>query len=141
MTDANGNISFTVAKTNIYFGKRLAQSGGDVVVTDSRGSTRAWSAKKGAQAASYLPFGEKVAGADDKKSQFDGYEEDVTTGLKYAEQRYYSSTLGRFMSPDPYEGSAHLASPESWNRYAFVANDPINKTDPHGLNSTGNSRK
>ena len=138
-TDVSGNISFTVAKTNIYFGKRLAQSGGDVVVTDSRGSTRAWSAKKGAQAASYLPFGEKVAGADDKKSQFDGYEEDVSTGLKYAEQRYYSSTLGRFMSPDPYEGSAHLASPESWNRYAFVANDPINKTDPHGLNSTGNS--
>jgi RHS repeat-associated protein len=138
-TDASGNLSFTVAKTNIYFGKRLAQSGGDVVITDSRGSTRAWSAKKGAKTASYLPFGEKIQGADDKKSQFDGYEEDVTTGLKYAEQRYYSSTLGRFMSPDPYEGSAHLASPESWNRYSFVANDPINKTDPHGLNSTGNS--
>jgi RHS repeat-associated protein len=139
VTDASGNISFKVQKTNIYFGKRLAQSGGDVVVADRLGSTRAWSAKKGAKTASYTPFGEKVQGADDKQSKFDGYEEDVATGLKYAEQRYYSSTLGRFMSPDPYEKSAHLGRPESWNRYAFVSNDPINRTDPHGLNDTGGS--
>jgi RHS repeat-associated protein len=145
-TDASGNLSFSVVKTNIYFGKRLAQSGGDVAVTDRLGSTRAWSAKKdakkgtktGAKTASYTPFGEKVQGQDDGDSKFDGYEEDVATGLKYAEQRYYSSTLGRFMSPDPYEKSAHLANPNSWNRYAFVSNDPINRTDPHGLND-GNS--
>jgi RHS repeat-associated protein len=145
-TDASGNLSFRVVKTNIYFGKRLAQSGGDVVVADRLGSTRAWSAKKdakkgtktGAKTASYTPFGEKVQGRDDDDSKFDGYVEDVATGLKYAEQRYYSSTLGRFMSPDPYEKSAHLANPNSWNRYAFVSNDPINRTDPHGLND-GNS--
>jgi hypothetical protein len=59
-TDASGNLSFRVVKTNIYFGKRLAQSGGDVVVADRLGSTRAWSAKKGAKTASYTPFGEKV---------------------------------------------------------------------------------
>jgi RHS repeat-associated protein len=137
-TDASGNLSFSVVKTNIYFGKRLAQSGGDVAVADRLGSTRAWSAKKDAKTASYTPFGEKVQGQDDANSKFDGYEEDVATGLKYAEQRYYSSTLGRFMSPDPYEKSAHLAEPNSWNRYAFVSNDPINRTDPHGLND-GNS--
>jgi RHS repeat-associated protein len=132
-TDASGNLSFNVVKTNIYFGKRLAQSGGDAIVTDRLGSTRAWSAKKGAKTASYTPFGEKVQGQDDERSKFDGYEEDATTDLKYAEQRYYSSTLGRFMSPDPYEGSAHPSNPESWNRYAFVTNDPINRVDPHGL--------
>ena len=59
-TVASGNLSFRVVKTNIYFGKRLAQSGGDVVVADRLGSTRAWSAKKGAKTASYTPFGEKV---------------------------------------------------------------------------------
>ena len=93
-TDASGNLSFQVQKTNIYFGKRLAQAGGDVVVTDRLGSTRAWSAKKGAKTASYTPFGEKVNGQDDANSKFDGYEEDVATGLKYAEQRYYSSMFG-----------------------------------------------
>ena len=133
-TDASGNLSFTVHKTNLYFGRRLAQSGGDVSVADRLGSSRAWSAKKGAKTASYTPFGEKVQGADDDQGKFDGYEEGVTTGLKYAEQRYYSSSLGRFISPDPYEKSAHLDSPNTWNRYAFVSNDPINKTDPHGLN-------
>ncbi|WP_263385931.1 RHS repeat domain-containing protein [Granulicella arctica] len=137
--DKSGNLAFSVAKTDIYFGRRLAQSAGDVVVTDRLGSTRAWSAKKGAKTANYMPFGEKIKSQDDERSKFDGYEDDVNTDLKYAEQRYYSSTLGRFMSPDPYEGSANLSSPESWNRYAFVANDPINRVDPHGLIISGTS--
>jgi YD repeat-containing protein len=54
-TDASGNLTFSVVKTNIYFGKRLAQSGGDALVTDRLRSTRAWSAKKGAKTASYIP--------------------------------------------------------------------------------------
>jgi RHS repeat-associated protein len=135
-TDASGNLSFSTVKTNIYFGKRLAQTGGDVVVTDRLGATRAWSAKQGAKRVDYMPFGQKVSGSADH-SKFGGYEHDDASGLDYAEQRYYGSTMGRFMSPDPYEKSAHVASPESWNRYAFVGNDPINRTDPHGL-SAGN---
>ena len=66
-TDAQGNPSFRLSQSNIYFGKRLAQSGGEVVVTDRLGSTRAWSAKKGAKTASYMPFGEKVNGQDDEQ--------------------------------------------------------------------------
>lgn len=138
-TDASGNLAFSVVKTDIYFGKRLAQSGGDAIVTDRLGSTRAWSAERGAKTASFTPFGESVQARDDGHSKFHGYVEDVDTGLKYAEQRYYSSTLGRFMSPDPYEGSAILSNPESWNRYAFVTNDPINRVDPHGLDSSSSS--
>ena len=41
------------------------------------------------------------------------------------------------MTPDPYEKSAHIKNPGSWNRYAFVNNDPINRVDPHGLNGSG----
>jgi uncharacterized protein RhaS with RHS repeats len=48
--------------------------------------------------------------------------------------RYYSSSLGRFTSPDPYGGSAIPATPQSWNRYTYVNNDPVNKKDPSGLN-------
>jgi len=78
-------------------------------------------------------FGEKVqaASGDDDLSSFDGYKR-APSGLDYAQQRYYSSALGRFVSPDPYEKSAHPDSPDSWNRYAFVSNDPINRTDPNG---------
>jgi hypothetical protein len=53
--------------------------------------------------------------------------------LDYAEQRYYSSALGRFITPDPYAGSVRLGNPDTWNRYAYVNNNPTNLTDPHGL--------
>jgi len=46
-----------------------------------------------------MPFGEKVqAASDDDLSSFDGYKR-APSGLDYAEQRYYSSSLGRFVSP------------------------------------------
>jgi len=41
--------------------------------------------------------------------------------------------MGRFITPDPYGGSANPANPQSWNRYSYVNNDPINKNDPSGL--------
>ena len=47
--------------------------------------------------------------------------------------RYYSSQWGRFLSPDPYGGSAKLGSPQTWNRYVYVAGDPMNRHDPSGL--------
>ena len=34
--------------------------------------------------------------------------------------------------PDPYIGSIHLDDPDSWNRYAYVGNDPVNNIDPNG---------
>jgi len=47
--------------------------------------------------------------------------------------RYYGNSMGRFLTPDPYGGSAKLGRPNSWNRYAYVENDPVNKNDPSGL--------
>ncbi len=37
----------------------------------------------------------------------------------------------RFMSPDPMGG--HLLDPQTLNRYAYVRNNPLNLTDPTGL--------
>ena len=34
---------------------------------------------------------------------------------------------------DPYRGSMRMGDPQSFNRYAYVENDPINFTDPSGL--------
>ncbi len=40
---------------------------------------------------------------------------------------------GRFLSPDPYQASGGPGVPQSWNRYAYVMNNPVNYGDPSGL--------
>ncbi|HKV35652.1 MAG TPA: S8 family serine peptidase [Pyrinomonadaceae bacterium] len=47
--------------------------------------------------------------------------------------RRYNRWWSRFDQPDPYDGSYNLANPQSFNRYAYVNNDPVNFVDPKGL--------
>jgi hypothetical protein len=49
--------------------------------------------------------------------------------------RTCSPLTGRFLSFDPVDGSA--GAPQSWNRYAYVMNDPVNYVDPYGLSFVG----
>jgi RHS repeat-associated protein len=82
----------------------------------------------------YLPFGELNStdtGIDTHK--FTGKERDSESGLDNFEARYYSSSLGRFMRPDPNGAGAATRVPQSWNAYSYVLNNPINATDPTGL--------
>jgi RHS repeat-associated protein len=44
--------------------------------------------------------------------------------------RYYSASIGRFLSIDPVGGRADDS--QSWNRYSYVQNNPILRTDPDG---------
>jgi hypothetical protein len=37
------------------------------------------------------------------------------------------------MTPDPYTASGGPADPQSWNRYAYVGGDPVNRNDRSGL--------
>jgi len=51
-------------------------------------------------------------------------------GLMYYNARYYDPALGRFTSADtliPEPGN-----PQSWDRYAYVENNPLRYTDPSG---------
>ena len=48
--------------------------------------------------------------------------------------RGYSNMSGRWMSPDPYDGSYDAANPQSFNRYAYVLNNPYSFVDSLGLN-------
>jgi len=85
----------------------------------------------------YYPYGEEQQVTAQDKDKFATYYRDGTTGLDYAQNRYYANTLGRFTSPDPYvatDGSVDDPSdPQSWNRYAYVEGDPVNYYDPDGL--------
>ncbi len=56
----------------------------------------------------------------------------VHCDLDYMHARFHSPVTGRFLSVDPEEGSADLRLPQSWNRYSYVTNNPVNYTDPTG---------
>ena len=87
---------------------------------------------------SYFAFGEELAtGSESPKERlkFAGQERDEALGgdaLDYEHARYYDSAIGRFMSADAWHSAGPLTTGQSWNRYAYVNNDPLRYTDPDG---------
>ncbi len=137
-------------------GELLIEGGCDAVrwrVTDHLGSTRMSVAATGTLASvkrtDYLPFGEELGagirsatygyGADCWRQKFTGQERDVETGLDFFGARYFGSSQGRFTSPDPLLNSGRPNLPQSWNRYAYVLNNPLKFIDPDGLYEWGAS--
>ena len=78
------------------------------------------------------PFGGErvVASGSGNAYKFTGKERDPKSALDYFIARYYASTLGRFLSPDP--GERKLVDPQTLNRYAFSLNRPVRFADPDG---------
>jgi RHS repeat-associated protein len=127
------------------------------LISDQLGTPRMVADRTGSLAGikrhDYLPFGEELyAGAggrtaqqgyagDSVRQQFTGYERDNETGLDYAQARYFSSNHGRFTTPDPLIASGRPALPQSWNRYAYVLNNPLRNVDPTGLKEEDYSKK
>ncbi len=82
----------------------------------------------------YFPYGqERPSATQDGKEKFATYFRDSETGLDYAQNRYHQPGMGRFMTPDPYGGSADPKDPSSWNRYSYTGGDPVNRSDSSGL--------
>ncbi|MFY9554475.1 MAG: RHS repeat-associated core domain-containing protein, partial [Blastocatellia bacterium] len=82
----------------------------------------------------HLPFGEDIGtSGTQQKHHFTSYERDSESGLDYAVNRGYSPGTGRFRQADPYRASGYMTDPQSWNRYSYARNNPINRVDPLGL--------
>jgi RHS repeat-associated protein len=120
---SGGALLATVAGTNItyHYPDHLSNR----METNATGTvTRAFG---------HLPFGETwyETGTPDKW-KFTGYERDTAeSGLDYGVNRLYSVSYGKFQTPDLLNGVTD--DPQSLNKYSYVANDPLNWTDPLGL--------
>jgi RHS repeat-associated protein len=91
----------------------------------------------------YHPFGMEIASTSTstststtatarEKKQFTGHERDAES-LDYMHARFYAPYMGRFLSVDPVlDAKTALMNPQAWNRYAYVMNNPLNRTDPDG---------
>ncbi len=101
--------------------------GGGNIVTDENGGV--------IQVLDYHPFGEtrvdSKSGNYDSTQKFTGHELDDSTGLYYAQARYYDPSIGRFVSQDPLT----LASPGNDDYYVYSLNNPIIFVDPTGLDA------
>ena len=122
------------------------------VLADVQGSARAVMNNNGVGTSAviarhdYLPFGEEIGSglglrtgtqgfgaADTNRQRYAMTQRDESTGLDHTWWRKYDSLSGRWTSPDPYRGSISISNPQSFNRYSYVQNDPVNLIDPTGL--------
>ncbi|HVQ36179.1 MAG TPA: RHS repeat-associated core domain-containing protein, partial [Pyrinomonadaceae bacterium] len=122
---------------------------------DRQGSTRVLMDAAGAVTSrhDYLPFGEELGAgtgapgsptgmrtaaqgysvADNVRQRYADTRLDDATGLDHTLWRKLETRSGRWTTPDPYGKSLTVANPQSFNRYAYVQNDPVNLVDPSGL--------
>ena len=147
-TDGSGSTTNSSYNEYVFFaGQRIAQSNpnsGNVsyYFADHLGSTRVVTNATGSPCyeADFLPYGTENTPSGFTNScstnyKFTGYERDPETYNDYAFARYYSSRLERFLSPDPLGGD--ISDPQTLNKYTYVRNNPVNLTDPTGMDGEG----
>ncbi|MGE0656918.1 MAG: RHS repeat domain-containing protein [Pyrinomonadaceae bacterium] len=130
------------------YGGTTGASGVKYVFSDWQGSARASTDNSGnvISRSDYSAYGEEIATGTGQRTSQQGFgvassvrhkygstERDEATGLDNTWFRKHENKAGRWTSPDPYNGSAAIGSPQSWNRYAYVENEPTNYVDPSGL--------
>lgn len=93
-----------------------------------------------AQVTDYQPFGEaKSTGAQPgaqnyTHEQWNGGDALTSLGVSRLGARIYDPVIGRFLSRDPLRVPRTAAGT---NAYAFAMNDPVNRSDPTGLDCEG----
>ena len=82
----------------------------------------------------YAPFGEIYDETASTNRNFTGQREDTTPGIYDFLFRQQSQSQGRWLTPDPAGLAAvDITNPQTWNRYVYVANNPLSNVDWMGL--------
>jgi len=136
-----------------YGGLQSSDEGGvKYLFSDWQGSTRAVLSNTGTVNArsDYSAFGEEIqagiglrtvtqgfGSAQNPRQKYGLTERDDATGLDHTWFRKHENRAGRWTGADPYGGSMSIGDPQSFNRYHYVGNDPLNFIDPSGLDAAG----
>jgi RHS repeat-associated protein len=125
-----------------FAGQRIAHhlSGGttDYYFADHLGTSRVVTGSTGTilDQSDFYPFGGEriLTSSSGNHYKFTGKERDTESGLDNFGARYNSSSVGRFMSPDPISVmKQRFTDPQQWNLYPYVRNSPLRFTDPTGM--------
>ncbi|MEM7800379.1 MAG: RHS repeat-associated core domain-containing protein, partial [Chloroflexota bacterium] len=123
------------ASTERNDASRRSGSGLNFFYTDHLGSANTLVDQNGTQTNTrFMPFGEIRSGGDQLGSLtergFTGHRENREIGLTYMNARFYIPGIGRFASPDVIIPDP--MSPQTFNRFSYVTNNPIRLSDPSG---------
>ena len=127
-----------VVPDRVPSGEKVAEVNGGVAtyrLEGHLGSLTGLTSSTGASLGSedYAPFGRILTGSLTDPYLFASLERNQAEMLDHATYRQYSNMTGRWTTPDPYDGSYDLLNPQSFNRYAYVNNNPLGYIDPSGL--------
>ncbi len=121
------------ANTRFHIQDRLGSAS---LVLDHEGKVIARSA--------HAPYGERwideqTEGTRPSDYRFTDKEEDLLSGAIYIGARHYLPAVGRWASPDPALLTSNLVTkdPREGNPYQYTLSNPVNGTDPIGLDTTG----
>jgi len=124
---------FTYANNSTYF-PRPDHLGTPRVTTDYTGGVK--------RTQTNLAFGDNFSETTSPFVDFTGFADgvwDAENNSDHFGAREYAKTQGRWMTPDPAGLAAvNPRNPQTWNRYAYVTNNPVSYRDPSGLVSMPN---
>jgi RHS repeat-associated protein len=107
------------------------------VITDQanvivlRTSFDAWGQRRGSNWSGTPSAAEKTAIASATRDGFTGHQQLDNLNLVHMNGRVYDPVIARFMSADPIIQDPYHS--QAFNRYSYVWNNPLNATDPTGL--------
>jgi RHS repeat-associated protein len=137
-TDGSGALlaSYVLAGPELISQRRAGST--SYYLHDAQGSVRTLTDLAGAvtEKYTYAAFGELVEqeGATENPYRYTGQQYGEASGLYSLRARYYDPAAGRFLSRD--KGVVDLLDPSEYNRYPYVANNPVNGIDPSGYQIT-----